>query len=111
MEPGCLSKAAGCGDLDLMVKLIFFSSWSLVSHLGKCLSAPVEMLPGSVMSGPLGAKMPVLGSSRSHLTVGNSFHSLQMQGISCPRASSCDRSLRGETERENWLVRSWVAYL
>lgn len=38
---------------------VFFSSWkSLVSHLWKSLSAPVEALPGSVMSGPLGAEIP-----------------------------------------------------
>lgn len=59
MGPGRLSKAASCGDLELTVGLIFFSCWkNLVSHLRKSLSAPIEMLPGSVMSEPLAANIP-----------------------------------------------------
>lgn len=86
---------------------------SLVSHIWNSLCVPVEMLPMSAMPGPLDAEIPALALLPTTCLFPIHFRTIGCECISCQRAPSCDRNIRGEREREetSCLLRRWVAYL
>lgn len=91
---------------NLRLNFFFFfpSGKSLASYLWKFLSVPVAVLPGSVMAGPLGAEMPVPALLSPIQLLAVHFTATRCKCISRQRASSCDRSMRGERETDRKLA-------